>query len=51
MTKKKAKQCKVVFLGESGVGKTSIINRYVVNIFSKVSSATPGAFFTTKTFI
>ena len=41
--------CKVVLIGESGVGKTSIISRYISNTFSSVLMATPGANFTTKT--
>ena len=41
--------CKVVLIGESGVGKTSIISRYISNTFSSVIMATPGANFTTKT--
>ena len=46
---KKAIPCKVVLIGESGVGKTSIISRYISNTFSSVLMATPGANFTTKT--
>ena len=49
MTDKEALQCKVVLIGESGVGKTSIINRYISDTFSTVLTATPGASFTTKT--
>ena len=45
---KKAKPCKVVLIGESGVGKTSIISRYISNTFSSVLMATPGANFVTK---
>ena len=41
--------CKVVLIGESGVGKTSIIQRYINNTFNAVLAATPGASFTTKT--
>jgi len=40
--------CKVVLLGESGVGKTSIISRYINNTFSGVLMTTTGASFTTK---
>ena len=43
--------CKVVLIGESGVGKTSIISRYISNTFSSVLMATPGANFTTKTIL
>ena len=41
--------CKIVLLGESGVGKTSIISRYISNSFSSLGTATPGSNFTTKT--
>jgi len=40
--------CKVVLLGETGVGKTSIISRYVSNTFSNVLMSTTGASFATK---
>ena len=40
--------CKVVLLGESGVGKTSIIQRYIKNIFEPGISSTGGANFTSK---
>ncbi len=40
--------CKVVLLGEAGVGKTSIISRYVSNTFSEVLMTTTGASFATK---
>ena len=46
---KGALPCKVVLIGESGVGKTSIISRYISNTFSSVLMARPGANFTTKT--
>ena len=46
---KKAIPCKVVLVGESGVGKTSIISRYLTDTFSTTLSSTPGANFTTKT--
>lgn len=39
--------CKIILLGESGVGKTCIINRYVLNEF-KQEESTIGASFTTK---
>ena len=45
---KEAVTCKVVLIGESGVGKTSIISRYTTNIFKDNLMATPGANFTTK---
>ena len=41
--------CKVVLLGESGVGKTSIITRYVNNYFEDNSLTTNGASYTYKT--
>ena len=40
--------CKVVLIGESGVGKTSIISRYTSNIFKSQLMSTPGANFVTK---
>ena len=43
--------CKVVLLGESGVGKTSIISRYTSNIFKSQLMSTPGANFVTKSII
>jgi small GTP-binding protein len=46
---KKAIPCKVVLIGESGVGKTSIISRYMTDTFSSTLGSTPGANFTTKT--
>ena len=41
-------KCKVVLLGKSGVGKTSIINRYISNSFKDSVMSTPGANFTVK---
>ena len=43
--------CKVVLIGESGVGKTSIISRYITNTFKSQLMSTPGANFVTKTVI
>ena len=40
---------KIVLLGESGVGKTSIIQRYINNDFNPQISSTGGANFATKT--
>ena len=48
-TSQKGKEIKVILLGDTGVGKTSIINRYISNTFSNVLTATPGASFTSKT--
>ena len=45
-----ALQCKVVFIGESGVGKTSIINRYEYNNFSSSIGKTSGASFGAKVY-
>ena len=51
-----ASSCKVVLLGESGkqkikkgVGKTSIIARYINDTFTADSMTTPGATFAAKT--
>ena len=40
---------KVVLIGESGVGKTSIITRYITDSFSSVMLATTGASFASRT--
>ncbi len=40
---------KVVMLGESAVGKTSIINRYINNSFNQDCMTTPGASYASKT--
>ena len=42
--------CKVVMVGEPGVGKTSIISRYVLNQFSDVVISTTGASYATKVY-
>ena len=43
-----ALSCKVVLIGESGVGKTSIISRYISNTFKSQLMATSGANFVGK---
>jgi Ras-related protein Rab-6A len=43
-----AENCKVVLVGETGVGKTSIISRFCNNKFDSVFMPTPGASFTSK---
>ena len=45
---KNPKSFKVVLMGESGVGKTSIINRYVKNIFAENIISTAGVCFSSK---
>ena len=45
---KSAVSCKVVLIGESGVGKTSIISRFITNTFSSILMSTTGASFATK---
>jgi GTPase SAR1 family protein len=40
--------CKVVLLGQAGVGKTSIISRYIKNSFSSNEEPTSGASFGSK---
>ena len=40
---------KIVLVGESGVGKTSIITQYIDNIFQKDQQSTIGGTFSTKT--
>ncbi len=44
------KSCKVVLLGESGVGKTSIINQFTTSEFQEDQISTTGASFSSKTF-
>ena len=44
----KGKEIKVILLGNSGVGKTSIINRYIFNKFDQNSETTLGSTFFTK---
>lgn len=41
--------CKIVLVGESGVGKTSIISQYIENEFTDKLLSTTGATFSTKT--
>ena len=36
MSEEEALQCKVVLIGETRVGKTNIINRYIANTFSSI---------------
>ena len=51
MSEECAINCKVVLLGESGVGKTSIIARYISNTFKSQNLPTTGANFVSKTII
>ena len=51
MAEEGAINCKVVLIGESGVGKTSIITRYTQNTFKSQRLPTTGANFVTKTII
>ena len=44
-----AKTCKVVLLGESGVGKTCIIARFINNTFADNIMSTTGASYAGKT--
>ena len=48
---KEALSCKFVLLGESGVGKTSIISRYISNTFESKLMPTSGAKCFVKTLI
>ena len=45
---KDEKAIKVILLGESGIGKTSIIRRYINNEFSQYSESTLGTTFLVK---
>jgi len=40
--------CKIVLIGESGVGKTSIINQYIEETFKEDQETSAGASFSTK---
>jgi len=40
--------CKVVLIGNSGVGKTCIINQFISNEFNDQQLTTTGATFSTK---
>ena len=40
--------CKVVLVGNSGVGKTCIINQYLTNVFNEEQLTTTGATYSTK---
>ena len=42
--------CKVVLIGESGVGKTSIVSRYINNAFTSQLMLTPGASYEVKNY-
>ena len=48
MAESKVPGCKVVLLGDSGVGKTCIIARYISGSFDKNSTTTNGASFCSK---
>ncbi|MCQ2817267.1 MAG: GTP-binding protein [archaeon] len=45
------KVCKVVLVGDAGVGKTCMISRYIYNQFKDQSESTLGASFASKTII
>ena len=45
------KQCKVVLLGESGVGKTSIISRFIDDVFEEGLETTTGASYAGKNMV
>ena len=51
MSEEGATNCKVVLIGESGVGKTSIISRYTSNQFKSQQLPTTGANFVSKIII
>ena len=46
-----AKACKVVLLGEAGVGKTSIISRFINDVFEEGLETTTGASYAGKNMI
>lgn len=48
MEPEKTEQVKLVFIGDSSVGKTAIIGRYITGWFEKLSAPTIGSMFFTK---
>ena len=48
-TKEKVKEIKIILLGDSGVGKTCIINRYVYNKYNSITDTTFGSSYSSKT--
>ena len=44
----RTRECKVVLLGDTGVGKSSLAQRYVTNTFKPYSESTIGASFMSK---
>ena len=49
MEEENCENLKVVLIGESGVGKTCIINRYLNNLFDEEGMSTTGASYASKT--
>ena len=49
MSCKDAIPCKVILIGEMGVGKSSILSRYIKNVFDPDSPTTPALDFISKT--
>lgn len=47
----KSRDCKLVVLGDSGVGKTSLIHKFVNNVFRADFKATIGADFSSKSMV
>ena len=50
MSERQGRNLKVVLLGDTGVGKTSLINRYIKNEFDPDSPSTIAGSFISKTF-
>lgn len=50
VNKSKSLVYKVILLGDAGVGKTCVINRYVKNTFSDYNKSTVGIDFANKVF-
>lgn len=47
-TNNEVTEIKIVFLGNAGVGKTSIINKYISNSYKETNPPTCGAMFFAK---
>ena len=48
MSEEATQSCKVVLIGESGVGKTCIINRFINDTFEEGGISTTGASYADK---
>ena len=47
-TEENVKEVKIIFLGDSGVGKSCIINRYINNLYNANIDTTLGSSYSSK---